>query len=125
MRSRLGDLPVPRGMRAELLDEWRTLHLPLPSSRLKIDPAAPWADSLTEVMEEEGVPLEAMKLKDFRKPFFSKGDRAAAVIPVGLSAEAEEDELNLGKQKLTLRFDLPRGCYATMVVKRLTQMKSL
>ncbi len=123
IRSRLGDLPVPRNMRPDSLNEWRTLHLPLPSSRLKMDLAASWASCVADVMEEEGVPLEAMKLKDFRKPFFSKGDRAAAVIPVGLTAEAAEDELNSGKLKLLLRFDLPRGCYATMIVKRLTQMK--
>jgi tRNA pseudouridine13 synthase len=123
IRSRLGDLPVPRTMRAELLDEWQSLSLPLPSSRLKLDPAAPWAPLVEEVMKEEGLKLEEMKLKTFRKPFFSKGDRAAAVIPIDLSAKADEDELNPGKQKLILSFDLPRGCYATMIVKRLTQMK--
>ena len=62
-------------------------------------------------------------LKAFRKPFFSKGDRAAAVIPEELSAKADEDERNPGKQKLILRFTLPRGSYATMIVKRLTQTK--
>jgi tRNA pseudouridine13 synthase len=123
MRSRLADLPVPRTMRAELLDEWRSLTIPLPSARLKLDPAAPWAPIVEEVMKDEGLKLEEMKLKAFRKPFFSKGDRAAAVIPTDLSVEADEDELNPGKQKLILRFDLPRGCYATMIVKRLTQMK--
>ena len=123
MRSRLGDLPVPRTIKAELLDQWRALALPLPSARLKLDPAAPWAPIVEQVMDEEGLKLEEIKLKDFRKPFFSKGERAAAVIPAELSAQAEKDELNPGKQKLILRFDLPRGSYATMIVKRLTQMK--
>lgn len=123
VRNRLGELPLPRSLRAEKLDEWKTLSLPLPSARLKIEPEAPWAGLVEEVMAEEGLPLEDMKLKSFRKPFFSKGDRTAAVIPSQLSAETDKDELNEGKRKLILRFDLPRGCYATMIVKRLTQVK--
>jgi tRNA pseudouridine13 synthase len=125
MRSRLGDLPIPRSIPPESLEEWRNLELPLPSARLKIDPAAPWATLVEEVMDEEGLPLDQMKLKAFRKPFFSKGDRAAAVIPTGLKAESTRDDLNPGKMKLILRFDLPRGSYATMIVKRVTQMKDV
>jgi len=123
MRSRLGDLPVPRSMKPERLVKWRELELPLPSSRLKIDPEAEWAPLVKQVMEDEGLPLEDMKLKEFRKPFFSKGDRAAAVMPTSLTAESSKDDLNPGKQRLILSFDLPRGCYATMIVKRLTQMR--
>jgi tRNA(Glu) U13 pseudouridine synthase TruD len=33
--------------------------------------------------------------------------------------EVEEDELYDNKKKMTLRFFLPRGGYATLVVKRL------
>jgi tRNA pseudouridine13 synthase len=123
MRSKLGELPVPRMLKPERLELWKSLELPLPSARLKVDPDASYTAILDQVMEEEGVPLSEMKLKAFRKPFFSKGDRVAAVIPSGLSMEVDEDELNRGKQKLVLKFDLPRGCYATMIVKRLTQMR--
>jgi len=123
MRFRMGDLPVPKNVPADKLEMWRTLMLPLPSARIKIDPAAPWAKSLEAVMEQEEVRLDQVKLKDFRKPFFSKGDRPAAVIPQGLNVREERDDLNSGKWKWVLRFDLPRGCYATMIVKRLTQMR--
>jgi tRNA pseudouridine13 synthase len=42
-------------------------------------------------------------------------------VPVAnLEWEAGDDDLNCGRRKLTLHFELPRGCYATMVVKRLT-----
>jgi len=123
MKLRMGPVPIPRSMPDTALEEWKTLQLPLPSARLKLDPAAPWADLVTEVMEEEGLPLEQMKLRGFRKPFFSKGERAAAVIPVGLTSTPEPDDLNAGREKLILRFDLPRGAYATMIVKRLTQVR--
>ena len=32
----------------------------------------------------------------------------------------QADELTKGRRKLTLRFDLPRGSYATMLVKRVS-----
>lgn len=31
----------------------------------------------------------------------------------------EEDELNKGKKKITVSFTLPKGCYATMVIRRI------
>ena len=121
VRSRFGELPVPRGMGAAALLEWRALTLPLPSARLKLDPDAAWSPLVEEVMADEGLPLNDMKLKDFRKPFFSKGDRPAAIFPQELKFDAEADDLHRMKEKLILSFDLPRGCYATMIVKRLTQ----
>jgi tRNA pseudouridine13 synthase len=121
VRSRFGELPAPRRMSEHGLGQWRSLSLPLPSARLKIDPEAIWAPLVESVMSDEELPLSEMKLKEFRKPFFSKGERAAAIFPRGLQFDAEADELHRGKEKLVLRFDLPRGCYATMIVKRLTQ----
>ena len=70
------------------------------------------------MLRAEGLTLGELKVKGMHKPFFSKGDRAACVRPAGLSHEAAADELNTGAKKLTLRFELPRGSYATMVVKR-------
>jgi tRNA pseudouridine13 synthase len=115
-----GEVVMPRAIPEHVRAEWDILSIPLPSARLKLDPAAPWAKEVAAVMEEEGIPLEKMLIKDMRKPFFSKGDRIAKV-PVGKpSWSAREDDHHPGQQKLELRFDLPRGCYATMVVKRLT-----
>ncbi len=88
---------------------------------MKMDEAAPWAKIVAAVMAEEGLPLEGMKIQGMRQPFFSKGERAAKIDVSELAAEDGEDELNAGKQKLIVYFELPRGCYATMVVKRLTQ----
>jgi tRNA pseudouridine13 synthase len=61
-----------------------------------------------------------MKLKGFRKLFFSKGERAALCLPADLKDEAGEDELQPGLRKLVLSFELPRGSYATLLVKRIT-----
>jgi tRNA pseudouridine13 synthase len=55
-----------------------------------------------------------------QKPFFSRGERAGCARPENLSSLGENDEKHRTRRKLTLRFDLPRGSYATMLVKRLT-----
>ena len=117
---KLGRVPVSVRVPEEKRAEWESLSLPLPSARLKPDPCAPWAVIVWEVLREEGLTLAELKIKGMQKPFFSKGDRAACVRPANLSHADEPDDLNAGRRKLTLRFDLPRGSYATMLVKRVT-----
>jgi tRNA pseudouridine13 synthase len=113
---RTGLLPVPVSSRPN----WESLHLPLPSSRVKPDPAAEWLPHVEAALAEEGLTLQQMRIRGMERPYFSKGDRAACVRPAGLTVEPATDDRHPGKEKLTLRFDLPRGSYATMVVKRLT-----
>jgi tRNA pseudouridine13 synthase len=115
---KLGCVPAPIRVLEEKRGEWESLALPLPSARLKPELAAPWLPIVEEVLRDEGLKLAELKIKGMQKPFFSKGDRAACVRPANLANEAGADDLNRGKRKLTLRFDLPRGAYATMLVKR-------
>jgi tRNA pseudouridine13 synthase len=75
---------------------------------------------VTAVMADEGIPLDQMRIRGMQQPYFSKGERVARVPVSNLTWEAGDDELNRGRRKLALHFELPRGCYATMVVKRLT-----
>ena len=117
---KLGRVPVPVRVPDEKRSEWESLTLPLPSARLKPDPSAAWAPIVDEVLRDEGLTLGELRIKGLQKPFFSKGDRAGCVRPAGLDHVAAADELNPGRKKLTLRFELPRGSYATMLVKRVT-----
>ena len=87
---------------------------------MKPEPGTAWLPVVEEVLNEEGLTLATLKIKGMQKPFFSKGDRAGCVRPANLAHEPGPDELNAGKRKLTLKFDLPRGSYATMLVKRIT-----
>ncbi len=114
-----GPLPVPTRTSAE----WEALVLPLPSARLKPAPDAPWLPHLEAVLAEEGMTLAQMKIKGMDRPYFSKGERVACVRADGWTCSADVDELNRGKRKLTLRFELPRGSYATMLVKRITSLE--
>jgi tRNA pseudouridine13 synthase len=120
VRLKTGDVVMPRSMPETVRAEWDALSLPLPSARVKLDPATPWAGLVTAVMAEEGIALEEMRIRGIQKPFFSKGERAAKIPVANLSWSVGGDELNRGRKKLELRFELPRGSYATMLVKRLT-----
>ncbi|MBN9119913.1 MAG: tRNA pseudouridine(13) synthase TruD [Planctomycetes bacterium] len=117
---KLGRVPAPVRVPDESRAAWESLALPLPSARVKPEPEAPWVPIVEEVLKEEGLTLAELKVKGMQKPFFSKGDRAACVRPENLSSAAEADELNKGRMKLALNFDLPRGSYATILVKRVT-----
>ena len=41
-------------------------------------------------------------------------------VLTGSAAAAEADDFHRGKMKSRLAFELPRGCYATLLVKRIT-----
>ena len=84
------------------------------------DPRKPYFD---KILAEEEVTLDQFKLKGFHNLFFSKGERAAWCFPHDLEERDAKDEENRNKKKLTLRFDLPRGSYATLVVKRITRVE--
>jgi tRNA pseudouridine13 synthase len=115
-----GILPVPTRVPGEKRALWESLVLPLPSARLKPEIGAAWLPYLEKVLRVEGLTLPELRIKGMQKPFFSKGDRAACLRPANLSSETGIDELNSRKQKLVLKFELPRGCYATMLIKRIT-----
>ncbi|HEX3314077.1 MAG TPA: tRNA pseudouridine(13) synthase TruD, partial [Gemmataceae bacterium] len=120
VRLKLGLAPMPRRATPEQLADWRTRELPLPSARTKIaddDPIKPFVDG---VLTEEGLTQKGMQVRGIREMFFSKGGRPAFLVASNVTGEVADDETRPGKKKLTMGFDLPRGCYATLVVKRIT-----
>jgi tRNA pseudouridine13 synthase len=118
VRLRLREVPMHRGLDAAQVDELRGLRLPLPSARMPAgDPGTGLAES---VLQEEGLETSQLKLRGFRRLFFSRGDRAALIVPTGLRSEAGDDELHPGQSRLSLAFELPPGSYATLIVKRVT-----
>lgn len=117
--------PVPTVVPESVCESWATIQLPLPSARLKPDTSAEWWPMLQEVLAEEELPLERMKIPGLHKPFFSRGERSARILPTHWMNESGDDEFHRNRRKLTLGFDLPRGCYATMVVKRLTAVRGI
>ena len=61
--------------------------------------------------------MKELKIKAFREPFFAKGERPVLCLPARFTHEVHDDELHSGRKKLVLSFELPRGSYATLIVK--------
>jgi tRNA pseudouridine13 synthase len=112
------ELPFVTQLTPGQLAQLTSTTLPLPSARLKLDDD-PLQRLYDEVLAREGLELRQMRVKYPRDSFFSKGERPATFRPSDVSHELSVDELYPPKQKLTLCFALPRGCYATIVVKRI------
>jgi tRNA pseudouridine13 synthase len=98
-----------------------TLELPLPSARTRLE-AGPVQTLMQRVLDEQGLTLQTLQIKYPRDTFFARGERAATFPLARLTHTTAADDLYPGRHKLTLDFDLQRGSYATIVVKRLTMM---
>ncbi|RMG35007.1 MAG: tRNA pseudouridine(13) synthase TruD [Planctomycetota bacterium] len=118
---KLGRHPFPTRLDEGQRERLFTARLPLPSRRLRdVDPQL--RPLLETVLAEEGLSLADLRIPYPRDTFFSKGMRRAAVRPEALSAAEDADELYPGRRRITLKFRLPRGAYATIVIKRLTEV---
>lgn len=117
-----GERPAPffRSLDETQRRELLNLHLPLPSARLKLE-SGPLFDRLHRVLTEFGLEPRTMRVKYPRDAFFSKGQRSATSLPANIQHHSDRDELYEGRRKLTLSFDLSRGSYATILIKRLTE----
>ncbi len=74
-----------------------------------------------QILKEKGLRSGLFRTKALRKVYFRSFGRKALVIPGDFHVlSGEEDELHTGKKKLTVSFFLPRGSYATMLIKRLS-----
>ncbi len=121
---KLNAVPFPRGLSAQEIGELDQLALPLPSARVNYEDAISgtppdWPDVLRGTLAGESIELSQIRLKGLRRPFFSRGERAILCRPVDFSGEPAADERHPSRFKMTLAFELPRGSYATLVVKRL------
>lgn len=111
-------LPIHHDLDPETAAELARLQLPLPSSRNPIPPD-PIGAAARAVLEPLELSWEELRVRGLKDVFFSKGSRPALLVPEELTAEATEDELYPGRRAINLRFSLPRGAYATMIVKRI------
>jgi tRNA pseudouridine13 synthase len=120
---RLGVVPFHQDLDAEQQRELAALQLPLPSARLKLDDADPRAKLVRAILAEEGLELRQMQIKGIREMFFSRGERAALCLPRHLHHDFDADDQHPRREKLTLGFELPRGSYATLMVKAITESR--
>jgi tRNA pseudouridine13 synthase len=116
---KLGSLPIHRRLDAGQAAGLEACRIPLPSARTPL-PEGPLADIARSILEPFGLAWEDLRVKHLKDVFFSKGARPALFFPHNLTHSIAHDELYSGRQKLRLGFELPKGAYATLVVKRVT-----
>jgi tRNA pseudouridine13 synthase len=112
-------LPFFRELDGPQREALRGVELPLPSARIRRE-TGPWQELIDRALEPLGLSLGRLRIKYPRDSFLSKGNRAAVFFPRGLEHGVEPDEVHPGRQRLTVRFELSRGCYATILTRRIT-----
>ncbi len=94
-------------------------QLPLPSAREHQWPAGT-LEALQKVLEPFGMEVREMRLKYPRDTFFSKGQRSILLRPTRIESDWEPSLEQTDRSHWRLQFELPRGAYATMVVRQWT-----
>ena len=75
---------------------------------------------MKEMMKEEGITYRDFIIKQIPELSSEGGKRELFVKPTNFSiTEKGEDELNENKKKIKLEFSLPKGSYATEVIRQL------
>jgi tRNA pseudouridine13 synthase len=100
---------------------WRNLDLPLLARNS--DLLDPWKETYERVLASESVTVADLRVKGLKRPFFGEAQRKLFVEVMNWSlTKPEADELSKGGlRKRTASFDLPRGAYATVVLRALGQ----
>ena len=117
---KVASLPIHRGLDPDQAALLGSARLPLPASRTPLPEDGPVKDAVLEVVAGFGLTWDQLRVKHLKDVFFSKGDRPALFFAEGLTQSTEADDLYPGRKKIALGFDLPKGAYATLVVKRVT-----
>ena len=119
---KVGTLPLHHGLDAVQAATLRAWQIPLPASRTPL-PLKGWdASCCVEVLNPLGLTWEHLRVKHLKDVFFSKGHRPALFFARNLTHDLSNDELYAGRRKIALSFELPKGAYATLLVKRVTEI---
>jgi tRNA pseudouridine13 synthase len=117
-KGKCGDYLFYQGLSSPELTYWRRLLVPLVSSKMSFRDEA--LKSLYQVvLQENGLRPALFNLRKIRQAYFKSLARPAIVFAQDLTFEIMPDELYMGRKRLVLNFALPRGCFGTMLIKRL------
>lgn len=120
IRLKLGEFPLHLRLDPDQAEALRRSRIPLPTSRTP-EPEPGWRREAADfALSGTGLTWGDLKVRHLKDVFLSKGDRDAVILPLNPLHQQSDDELYPRRRKLTLEFELPKGAYATMLVKRLT-----
>lgn len=111
-------LPLYAELPGPLLQAWRMQTVPLPHPRAVYE--GEWDALLHQVLAEEGLRQADLKARLLRRAYLGRGKRPLLLFPQEAAAlEETADERFPGRRRLTARFTLPPGSYATLVLRAL------
>ncbi len=82
-------------------------------------------EKIREILKREGVSPENFQIRSMPELSSEGSERERIVKPKGMEWEFGEDELNEGKIKCTLKFEIPKGSYATVLINEVTEMDEI
>ncbi len=118
-RGIAGDYVFYTVISGESFDYLKNLSIPTVASRMGFQ------DELTElitqeILKEHGIKRPSFNLRSIRQARFTSFQRMSIVLPENLVWNFHKDRIYRDKISLHLDFVLPRGSYATMVIKRIS-----
>ncbi|MEY2612426.1 MAG: tRNA pseudouridine synthase [Planctomycetota bacterium] len=119
--SKCGPLALPNLHTQEKQSQWKTQwnrSLPLPSARQHDWPEGTF-EALEKLLEPLGITVRELRLKYPRDTFFSRGDRSIVLRIPQFENTWVPCQSNPALLDWILKFQLPRGSYATMVIRQL------
>lgn len=82
-------------------------------------PAEHEKNIVSYVLKKEGLELKDFDIRETGN-FYKSHEREVIIKPAGFKiSKPEPDEFNHNRYKITVEFELPKGSYATVVIKRL------
>lgn len=115
-----GDMLFPAPRRVD--DTWRAMDLPLLARKTALEPAWGWA--VERVLEQEKLTQAQLRIPGLHRPFYGEAPRPLFVLAerfeMSRSQRDDMDERGLRVMR-RVSFDLPRGAYATVVLRAMGQ----
>lgn len=108
--------PAARG----IPDSWMTLQIPVLAHNSTLD--EPWSAAAVSALSADDLTVKDLKIPGLRRPFFGEALRPMVVRVRDFQlSSAAPDELSKDSKRLKIRstFTLPRGAYATVVMRAL------
>lgn len=103
----------------EKIERLRRVQATLPAAKATFSDEL-FTSTYSVLLSERGLRPSSFNLRQLRQAFFKAVPRDVLVFPSDFRLDGPEpDEVFRGTHKITLNFALPRGCYGTIVVKRL------
>ena len=118
--EKAGRVPFPRRLTSEQVQPLSESPIPLPSSRNPL-PSGVLGKVIQDVLKLFQLEWPDLRVKHLKDVFFSKGSRPCCLLfPEKLELQTIDDHLHPGRRAVRLSFELSKGSYATIMVKRIT-----